>query len=225
MLTAEEMEPAGHVHVNAGRRGPAASPPPSRPRWPYWLGRRHPGRTGIPVLAPRRQRIATPPPQGARRPDRLDPDCGRLAAAGRQRLLAVPHRLADRMPAVPVDQQQRAAEPSGLGQPRHHGGAEAFHRVLDPPGVHATGSAAAPPRCPAAPPARRPGPGSARRSPCPPPGAPRRCAGARPSARCGSAPRAIPRTTQARPRRSRRWRTATAPGCRPCSRPPGGPRS
>ena len=64
------------------------------------------------------------------------PDCGRLAAAGRQRLLAAPHRLADRMPAVPVDQQQRAAEPSGLGQPRHHGGAEAFHRVLHPPGVH-----------------------------------------------------------------------------------------
>ena len=76
------------------------------------------------------------PDQGARRPDRLDPDRGGLAAAGRQRLVAVPHGLADRMAAVPVDQQQRAAEPSGFGQPRHHGGAEPLHRVLDPPGVH-----------------------------------------------------------------------------------------
>ena len=29
MLTAEEMEPAGHVHVNAGRLWMAASPPRS----------------------------------------------------------------------------------------------------------------------------------------------------------------------------------------------------
>src|SRR5690242_18186482 len=76
------------------------------------------------------------PDQGAGRPDRLDPDRGRLAAAGRQRLVAVPHGLADRMAGVAVDQQQSAAEPYGVGQPRHHGGAEAFHRVLDPRGVH-----------------------------------------------------------------------------------------
>src|SRR5689334_18189149 len=76
------------------------------------------------------------PDQGARRLYRLDPDRGRLAAAGRQRLPADPHGLADRTAGVAVDQQQRAAEPSGVGQPRHHGGAEALHRVLDPRGVH-----------------------------------------------------------------------------------------
>jgi hypothetical protein len=50
MLTAEEMEPAGHAHVNAGRLWGAASPPPSWPRWPYWPAS---GRCAVPSVHPR----------------------------------------------------------------------------------------------------------------------------------------------------------------------------